>query len=269
MLRHPRGHGFGVAGPARGCVIGSSHGPRLPRGPRPPRANAGRGPARRHGVELRGGVGGVPLQQRLQQRLLLRTGSASRTASMRQSTACPGYLPTRSRSRLPRRRRRASADGRRRPRRLPTTTSRAPDDASRDGSPHDAASHPDATTTPTPARRTSRRRPTHPARGRRVRPLREHTRVRLGPPLRAALRERPVAVHAHVHDHRPCIESTRCVTVGANQYCVWSDIGRSCVSSSTCNFGCLTTQQYGRGRAPPAATVRTATAARPSGRRSA
>jgi hypothetical protein len=41
-----------------------------------------------------------------------------------------------------------------------------------------------------------------------------------------------------------CMTNTRCVTIGANQLCVMSDIGRSCTTAASCNFACLTSQQY-------------------------
>ena len=41
-----------------------------------------------------------------------------------------------------------------------------------------------------------------------------------------------------------CMESTRCVTVGSEEYCVLSDIGRTCTAATTCNFACLTAQEY-------------------------
>jgi hypothetical protein len=41
-----------------------------------------------------------------------------------------------------------------------------------------------------------------------------------------------------------CMESTRCVAVGSEQYCVLSDVGLACTASSTCNFGCLLGPKY-------------------------
>ena len=43
-----------------------------------------------------------------------------------------------------------------------------------------------------------------------------------------------------------CMTGTRCTTVGAETYCVASDVGRPCsgANPAACNFACLTAQQY-------------------------
>jgi hypothetical protein len=41
-----------------------------------------------------------------------------------------------------------------------------------------------------------------------------------------------------------CMEGTACIQVGSEQYCVLQDTGRVCTVASTCNFACLTAQQY-------------------------
>jgi hypothetical protein len=41
-----------------------------------------------------------------------------------------------------------------------------------------------------------------------------------------------------------CMSGTACVIVGADDICVWNDVGRPCTTASTCQFACLTAQQY-------------------------
>jgi len=45
-------------------------------------------------------------------------------------------------------------------------------------------------------------------------------------------------------DTSECPTGDRCVTVGAEEYCVLSDVGRTCTASTNCNFGCLTGPAY-------------------------
>lgn len=41
-----------------------------------------------------------------------------------------------------------------------------------------------------------------------------------------------------------CMTGTICHAIGNEQYCAADDTGRSCTDGSTCNFACLTAQQY-------------------------
>jgi hypothetical protein len=41
-----------------------------------------------------------------------------------------------------------------------------------------------------------------------------------------------------------CMTGTRCTAVGAESYCVVSDVGRACAAAGSCNFACLTAQGY-------------------------
>jgi hypothetical protein len=41
-----------------------------------------------------------------------------------------------------------------------------------------------------------------------------------------------------------CMEGTICETIGASTYCAGDDTGRACTAAATCNFGCLTGQEY-------------------------
>lgn len=41
-----------------------------------------------------------------------------------------------------------------------------------------------------------------------------------------------------------CMSGTACVQVGAENICVWNDVGRTCSTASTCQFACLTSQGY-------------------------
>ena len=41
-----------------------------------------------------------------------------------------------------------------------------------------------------------------------------------------------------------CMTGTRCTAVGAEKFCVASDIGRSCTVATQCNFACLLSQKY-------------------------
>ncbi|MBX3188922.1 MAG: hypothetical protein KF819_18020 [Labilithrix sp.] len=41
-----------------------------------------------------------------------------------------------------------------------------------------------------------------------------------------------------------CMTGTRCTAVGAETYCVASDVGRACTAATDCNFACLLAQQY-------------------------
>jgi hypothetical protein len=41
-----------------------------------------------------------------------------------------------------------------------------------------------------------------------------------------------------------CMASTRCVTTGAEEYCVLADTGLTCTEAASCNFACLINQQY-------------------------
>jgi hypothetical protein len=41
-----------------------------------------------------------------------------------------------------------------------------------------------------------------------------------------------------------CWTGGRCVAVGTESYCVLSDVGATCTASTSCNFGCLTSQEY-------------------------
>jgi hypothetical protein len=41
-----------------------------------------------------------------------------------------------------------------------------------------------------------------------------------------------------------CMTGTRCTAVGAESYCVASDVGRTCAAAGACNYACLTAQGY-------------------------
>lgn len=66
----------------------------------------------------------------------------------------------------------------------------------------------------------------------------------------AALECRPLYVGGNMRCTRTCTQdsdcmaSTACVSVSGDQYCVLQDTGRTCTAAATCNFACLTAQQY-------------------------